>query len=218
MSIYILDENHEECAKMLDDKSLDKMIRDIAHVLCNVHWRTYWHEGIDKYRIKTLPSIKYVINKNIKLWEDWANKSKINYEFLCRLGEQLCIEKNFRHDLKLGFFKKWKIIYWARDNVPDLSECPHNFCKRQCNDILGTMNFESNQFKICHEEYKFNLPLILPKKYWCGDGTKFNTSIIQSYRNYYEAKLKTKYKCRWVEIGCIKCPQWTNREKPEWIF
>lgn len=38
MTIYILSEDPKETAQFLDDKSLDKMIRDISQVLCNVHY------------------------------------------------------------------------------------------------------------------------------------------------------------------------------------
>ncbi len=37
MTIFILDHDPKKIAEMLDDKSLTKMIKDVAQVLCDAH-------------------------------------------------------------------------------------------------------------------------------------------------------------------------------------
>jgi len=233
MTIYILDDNPVECAKMLDDKSLNKMIKDIAQVLCNVHEERlnkafkiineakiaedeelrknmsfYQMEQLIKYD-EDIP-LQYKTNKFLLEWSLWARKCKANYLYLVELGVTLCDEHACR------FYKKEKphkiikyesTIAWAKDNIPDLPSCinKEKCCTPECRKTSCFWDRETRP-----------VPLIMPKKYYSiysKQYTRWNSGkslhdIVSLYRNYYQAKLRQKPAC------FIK---YTNRTKPEWI-
>jgi hypothetical protein len=178
MTIYILDNDPVKCALALDDKSLDKMIRSIAQVLCNVHWLIDSDE--------TEYNREYPYTKNVSWpiewasfadcdckWTHWIAECVANYNYLVTLGISCDWELAHRNNFKLS--KKYHDIFeWARDNTPSLSECA---CKK-----YG---------KMC--ECKVIPPIVMPKKYIkYAYNDDINETCISSYRNYYQSKLTKK--------------------------
>jgi hypothetical protein len=224
MTIYILDEDPKLCVQALDDESLDKMIKDIAQVLCNIHWEIYWHEGKEVYGDRQLPSMKYLLaekSKTIHEWAEWARECKSNYIFLIDLLCSLLSELTYRIYLPLDdkhnnlWWKYGDIARWMRDNMPNLplyKELPSDGSRSQ-------------------------LPLVMPKKY--SEHTPANRrsnklkiqdkfELYHAYRNYYKAKLRqlkftaTKQAARNVvnntgKSNTVTFPRWTKRKKPEWL-
>lgn len=113
MTIYILDNDPVKCAQSLDDKSLNKMIKDIAQVLCNVHRKIEF----DKHYM-------YVTNIPLKptdwdsKWSQWARECRANYLYLVDLLETCLGEYSFRKLPCKFYFKFFNITIWARDNCP----------------------------------------------------------------------------------------------------
>lgn len=144
--IYILSNDHKETASMLDDKSLDKQIRDIAHTLFMVNYlyvcRQEQCDHLKLCQILKETGFKHAKrNKDGYLveskWCQWARECKANYLWLVELGTA-CLDERFdrlgvfeeryEHDtpyihcLKYKELKVEKAIEWARYNVPDLPE------------------------------------------------------------------------------------------------
>jgi hypothetical protein len=89
MTILILDESHEETAKFLDDKSLGKMIKSVAQVLCNAHWQNHLQLRDKELR----PPLQ---REGFSVWTEWASLCIANYRYLVSLGLALCDEWIFR--------------------------------------------------------------------------------------------------------------------------
>lgn len=226
MTIYILDNDPKLCAQYLDDKSLDKMIRDIAQVLCNIHhilinedWGRQLYEDTSFSRLEAHNDVPLKENK-ICLWAEWARKCEANYLYLLRLGQLLCYEFSKRFNFLASYPQKIheseKIIDWASDNVPDL---PNN----------------QNYFNAGADIYLVNgvttpFPLVMPKKY--ADNLtskdleklrytfKLQDDFVCCYRNYYRAKLiKKVYWCMPRTDQALRDHgiKWTIRTKPEWV-
>ncbi len=230
MTIYILSNEHKETARSLDDKSLDKQIKDIAQVLCNVHHMQskYACQACDRgfeYEECTcmvdhgipLPSR---LNKDWKFgeWEHWVHECRANYLWLGELGLELIKEFNIRGQVpSLKGLYIMQAIHWARENVPGLPDKDEFFGDQYAIHTYGKIT---------------SLPLVMPKKYIIGDcyDTKkkeiflLSVNNILSYRNYYQAKSQQQIRrssaldCM-CDTWCKKCKniQWTNRQKPEWI-
>lgn len=216
MTIYILDNDPKKCAEMLDDRSLNCMIRDIAHVLCNVHWILYPENN---------PPLKPKMDCD---FSRWARNCVANYKYLLELGQQCCIELNYRmKGLRENQIKLEKILLWTGNNIPDLQNRDNEL---EC---------ECHQCYECFKTFHQPFPLVMPNKY-IDNGYKYQQDdmidcIIDSYRDCYQAKLtkekrlKLKKKCGhdscWYSNNnqngmCHKQnlePFWTNRNKPEWL-
>lgn len=214
MTIYILDNDPVACAKALDDRSLDSMIKDIAQVLCNVHIFLRIDKAANRKDVQLLDiKMTYSLNKKILLWADWAGEGKANYLCLSTYGERCFIEYFIRFHKS---HKLEKVITWGRDNIPDFSSLFNCTCdgKWVCDD--------------CHFQ-KVSLILIMPKKYFncsCSDvlgcqdfdAMKICGNTIASYRNFYQAKLKQRYTKEVFDLPLyeIDC-WWTKRTKPKWL-
>jgi hypothetical protein len=237
MTIYILSNYHKETAIMLDDRSLEKQIKDIAQVLCNVHWHSEWKEVKDpRYNIPL--SWKEEVIKgsgkrkitSIGQWSLWARECKANYLYLVELG-RACIDEHFKRFAvwKQGYaegvevdaydykeLKEESVIEWARVNVPDLPPISSK---------------ESG--KKFPKEMPTSLPLVMPKKYIPSktDMMRWFPVIINPYRKYYQAKLKQQWK-QWlirdkklisstVDLTTVDLldffPEWTKRTQPSWV-
>lgn len=227
MTIFILSENHQETAQFLDDKSLDKMIRDIAQVLCNVHWLDE-NNDVDTYNYPN--GIKWPVEWASSAdcrcrWTQWARRCKANYLYLVELGLCCCNEQFYRGNRK--FHKFSRAISWARDNVPSLKSCTNKekLCTPECRESSCLWDREHT-----------SVPLIMPIKYmklWYRDSFYHEdddikeNALINSYRAYYQAKIEQRYNKRpclgtphifaTVCIHCIWDSWWTNRQKPEFI-
>lgn len=135
--ICLLDEDAAECAKALDDKSLDKQIDSIAQTLCHVHYIIGFHalRG-NNHSVLLLPEF---YNDE---YTNWARECVANYKKLVDIGLACCDEYNLRYNpgatylfgtieeqkekvvvmqgLTIKKHKHHAVIEWARDNVPDL--------------------------------------------------------------------------------------------------
>ena len=205
MTIYILDQDPKKCAQYLDDRSLDNMIGDIAQVLCNVH-RILNSEECKKHNLPLNPDHRDFILKCQK----WARECEANYLYFVEIGISLIFERNERQDWMGNsrdnfFYKNNKIIEWAGENIPDL---PHSGFYR---DEKGLHSVPDNISTHLHTPF----PLVMPKKYHFYEFGNLKPVIIESYRNYYQAKLKQRMdKMFKDDLHKIK---WTRREKPEWL-
>lgn len=190
--IYILDTNLAKCAQMLDDKSLDKMIKNIAQILCNVHYR----QSVDSETYINIP-LKPGKAEGWEFtckWTKWGSECKANYEYLHKLGWQCLKEKVHR----FGCDREWEnyrnIVLWAQDNVPDLP-----LYKKLLSNSSHTP-----------------FPLVMPKKYQTfyknahEDFPNQNWHIV-AFRDYYKEKLNRYRK------GDLKISTWTRQEIPYFI-
>lgn len=211
--IYILDNDPKLCAEMLDDRSLDSMIKDIAHVLNGVH---YCLRDRDWKLIKA----------SSKPWIYWAIECRANYLYLAKLGIA-CIDERYdrlgifeeresgegpyTHCIEYKKLKQEATIEWAVANVPNLP------------DILWQGDLVAG-----HGIYRElqSLPLVVPKKYIlhdhdeeCYDWTVLRNTlgeadtVVASYRNYYRVKLFQAYRKAAKNIKLF--PKWTNQEVPD---
>jgi hypothetical protein len=145
-------------------------------------------------------------------WSHYVRECRANYLFMVELGIALCDEHAHRF-FKAGkthkIVKFEKIMAWARDQVPDLPDWG-NYKKDGTRISLGKPS---------------PLPLVLPRKYQYKGITKLDA--IESYRNFYQSKIKQKiHKIdHTIGCGCPQCdegfenkkPKWTKRERPLWL-
>ncbi len=226
--IYILDQDPKKCAEMLDDKSLDKMILDIAQVLCNVHHiksSEYCKDGrivsdTEYFSIVSKIPLSYKHDKGkitaLLKWTRWARECKANYLGLVELGDNLLVEHEYRGGAWKGKERNVvKAIFWARDNVPDLPVCG---CKIESNDP------EIQELMGCGFPTPLPFPLVIPKKsyvYKNNRDTRYALALnaidrIESYRDYYKSNI-TAYIRRSSGKSFAEPVIWTNRSKPEWL-
>ena len=207
MTIFILDEDQKKCAKYLDDKSLENMIKDIAHILRNI-WDI--ESPLLKHNFSSIDNL-YHFDK----WSLWGRECKANYLYLVELGNYLIEEylhRFKRHTKKFNKQDKYfRIFIWAINNIPDLPL--HKFEKCILNkDVIVSGGLLGNQHG--------DIPLLMPLKYLStvndSSGRYKETNVIQSYRNYYNEKLKQKllkkHPCDNMNV------LWTKRQKPDWIL
>lgn len=229
MTIFILSEDPAECAKMLDDRSLERMIKSIAQTLLNVHW--YPHRNAVESYID-IPGIYKEVHVE---WTQWARSCSANYRYLVRLGIACCREFHYRNSEKCdeekvyngddncGAWHKMRGVFdWARDNEPDLPEVENTN-----NPHIVRCMFTGTP-----------LPLVMPKKYIyacpCCQRTRIVECVVKSYRNFYLSKIRKLYeKCSncnntCFDENCYTCgmqdiadnlnaPTWTKRERPEFL-
>jgi hypothetical protein len=219
----------------LDDKTLDKQIKAIAQVLCNVHYlrmrmnnETYLF--IEAYKILMLPK------RHHDLFSLWAKECLANYNELANTGLACCNEYVWRFsdfewedrikkDQEGNYLYEYSqivgtnelkehelqpVIKWAMNNVPDL---PRRIAVlglwKAMPDLKDGEVVPFEEPETTEEPTPF--PVVMPKKYFSGmfdyKDEEIKHDVIQSYRNYYRAKLK-KLK---------NAPTWTGRQMPEWL-
>lgn len=229
MTIYILDNDPKKIAEYLDDKSLDKMIKDIAQVLCNVHC-SFIAENNKEYKPDIMQLIDvfklkdYFIKNPLKLydkWTQWARECVANYKYLVNLGYALCDEWQLRCTYKYGESKHHKlrqVLAWALLFEPILP----------AGEMLCTADMpSSNSIDIMTP-----FPLVMPKSYIkeaeVANPEKWGhiDNCMYAYRVYYQANLKKtllkelqKEKKKWTgEKWVGSSIEWTRRFQPEWIM
>jgi len=106
MNIFVLDNDIKKCAQFHNDKHVVKMILETAQLLCSVHW-SLGFEAPYKSTHKNHPCAI------------WARESKSNYEWLCKLGLELCVEFEYRRN-KIHSTKD--VINWCTKNTPKLDD------------------------------------------------------------------------------------------------
>lgn len=102
MNIFYLDEDPKICAEYHNDKHVVKMILETAQLLCGVHWTT-GSEAPYKLSHKNHPC------------SIWVRSSIENYNWLCQLGLDLCLEFTNRYGKK---HKSYDVIVWCCENKP----------------------------------------------------------------------------------------------------
>lgn len=218
--IYLLHNDPVENARMLSDKDLDLQIREIAQCLCNVHHcYAITREMIANIPLKRQKASLRSISSFILV--EYVRTCRANYLKLVEMACECCNE--YVHRFTRDLFKPEKehelqgVVEWCALNVPDLSTefIEENGTKfsRQC--------WNTTPFPVCvppkHIEYLSST---------VREGQDKPVDVVQSYRNYYRAKLfKQLDKCQTIGeysdelIGTS--PQinikWTRREKPEWL-
>lgn len=108
MNIFFLSLIPSTCAQMHVDKHVIKMILETTQLLCSAHYMVK-SEYIPCYKLthKNHPSAI------------WTRKSKGNYEWLCKLGEELCKEYTYRYG---KIHKCQPYIEELSKNIPDLPD------------------------------------------------------------------------------------------------
>lgn len=245
--IFILSNDASDNARSLDDNSLGKMISDIAHVLCNVHHDICTQDleyktkhglsgassAIDKFMI---PLSAYDYDYEDDLWFKWVNQCLANYEALLAHAKACCQEWVYRFsECKLQHCKskdcenlyKHKhqdVIVWCEQNKLDLLDGEIN---QECKAKGYQDSCDYNPCDIHAWDTPTPWPLVMPEKYKVyyeareiikKEEPVFKT--IESYRNYYRAKVKKLSNC-----DCVDCkgmlpkhdPKWTRRETPSFL-
>lgn len=208
----------------LDDATLSRQIKNIAQYLINAHVLILdgqFELTKDNFICNKINSLQ--MGYKPSKYNDWVIECRANYLKLVEMGINCCVEYNMRfNDYKE--WMKWKcededtphctnhhklehVIFWARDNVPDLPQKLTSFVKHEWDGKLPSP-------KPIYQDTLF--PLVMPKKYLTYGPEKLIggprvtamnieiVNVMQSYRNHYRAKLK-------------KDAKFTRREKPEWI-
>jgi hypothetical protein len=106
MNIFILDENIEKNCEYHCDKHVVKMIVEYAQLGCSAH---HIHGEVEP------PYKKTHVNHPCSVW---ARESMGNYEYLVKLGKQLCKEYTTRYSKK---HKTEAVFEWLESNKPNLS-------------------------------------------------------------------------------------------------
>ena len=104
MNIFILDKDPKICAQYHNDKHVVKMILETAQLLCTAHWET-GTEAPYKSTHKNHPCAV------------WVRECVENYNWLCDLGVELCIEYTYRYSKR---HKSQDIIEWCKNNIPNI--------------------------------------------------------------------------------------------------
>lgn len=87
MNIFILDLNIEKCAKYHCDKHVIKMPLEAAQMLCTAH-----------FALNTNCDVPYKPTHINNPCSIWARRTKSNYEWLAKLGIELCFEYTHRYN------------------------------------------------------------------------------------------------------------------------
>ena len=87
MNIFYLHKHQEICARMHANKHVVKMILETAQLLCNAHHLYPLHNFVPKYKPTHL---KHPCTL-------WVVASIYHYEWLLKLGLELCKEYSFRY-------------------------------------------------------------------------------------------------------------------------
>lgn len=106
MNIFVLDTDTNLAAKYHCDKHVVKMILETAQLLCTAH-----HLNGSK-NPDNIPYRKTHFNHPCAVW---CRESLLNYNWLCDLGMELCIEYSNRYN---KIHKTQAVIKWCIDNKP----------------------------------------------------------------------------------------------------
>jgi hypothetical protein len=240
MIIYYLHDNPAINAQMLDDKSLDKQIKAVAQVLCNVHLYTASDDLY--YGARDNVPLELDINDKIMEYTEWARTCLANYKQLVEMGLACCYEYQNRfncdafliegadcehednecENLEFKCHKLQSVIEWAQSNQPDLparktKEYSIGFYRVRDHTPIRSTPFPL----VMPEKYKINRVIMMGM-----NPPDFETKhIIESYRNYYRAKYEKSLKGS-QSVSMSGVPyysegksnfKWSRREKPEFL-
>jgi hypothetical protein len=219
----------------LDDATLSRQIKNIAQVLCGAHYNLCKIDNCNHHHLDF--SIHDLQIQNI--FTEWASTCRANYLKLVEMGMDCCFEYLFRKTWSINFEEAQKnkhklqsVIEWAKLNVPDLPKINTKVLIAEKSKVIPRYEIR---------EFCTHYPLAIPKKYYisslpgCEKHIQRDRCVIESYRNYYSARLKKRIKCKECagtgisltdEFPCNNCNaegyhqknlNWTRRKKPEWI-
>jgi len=100
------------CAEMHCDKHVIKLILETAQMLCVV-----WHVSDPEHKIYDPPYKKTHLNHPCT---KWARTSIDNYEWLCKLGKELCKEYTYRYGKVHKCEQYINIMAELNPNLPSL--------------------------------------------------------------------------------------------------
>jgi hypothetical protein len=190
MTIYILDQDFQESAQMLDDFNLQEVIKEIASILCNVN--PYFKLSTTWPRVPDKPPEEY------NEWEKWASQSRDNYTTLLEYGNELLTEHRYR------FYQP------CRCNMECNYDKPYGqYDIEECIDHLPDLPKVNSDIP-WHE----TIPIVLSEGYGIFQFKLTSTSvgyfeIIESYKNdYFRIINKENEK---ISESIYK---WTKRERP----
>jgi hypothetical protein len=192
MNIFILDEDLETSAQMLDDWHLEKAIKDISVTLCNVHptlkYSTKWMKIPDK-------SID-----DYNEWEKWAHQSIDNCKFLFDYARDLIGEHSYRFYIPCKCFME--CAYLKPDGYWELEECE---------DHLPDFPYEAEEM-----DWIRTVPIISPDEHIIYQTKSFSDAsaiphVIDSYKNYYYFIVDQKL------LENVSKISWTKRMSPAFI-
>ncbi len=141
MNIFVLDSNPKYAAEMHNNKHVVKMILETAQILST----SLRMNGIDAPYKSTHQKHPCVI---------WANSSRDNFRWLCKLGIYLCAEYRFRYGREHA---AQEVIEFAAQNIP-------KFSKIKLTPFAQAMP----------EEYKNQDAVIAYRNYYIGEKLKFS--------------------------------------------
>lgn len=108
MNIFFLSIIPKICAQMHVDKHVVKMILETTQLLCSAH-----------YMFPTDFKPCYKLTHKNHPSAIWVRTSKPNYEWLCMLGKELCIEYTYRYG---KVHKCEPYLYDLSNNIPNLPD------------------------------------------------------------------------------------------------
>lgn len=128
MNIFVLDKCSRTNVRMYCDQHIVKMIIETAQLLCSVH-----------HVLHVNSDIPYKLSHKNHPCALWARQSLDNYNWLVRLGQEMCAEYHVRYNKT---HKSASVIDWAYHNVPMLDSTgltPFPQCmpsEYQCSDPI----------------------------------------------------------------------------------
>lgn len=129
MNIFFLHFNPQICAKMHVDKHVIKLILESAQMLC-----TTWHVIDPEHKLYTPP---YKIAHKNHPCTIWVRSSVDNYNWLCNLGIELCLEYTYRYG---KIHKSESIIRELAKLTPPLPEIGFTTPAQAMPDIYKEIN------------------------------------------------------------------------------
>jgi hypothetical protein len=196
----------------LDDKTLDKQIKNIAQALCNAQWMIRPYAEAITIPLALKPCKLVFIN--------WAAKCRANYLTLVQMGIDACEEYTYRFSER-GYDSKWKDAGWLDFSIPFYKKLKHHKLKL----AMEWAHTNIPELPLLKTEEDFNMGFPLPPKKYVrqvGDEAGWFPEIISSYRLYYRSKIYKKIH----GIDCVNLPiidtdpnypKWTRREMPEYL-
>jgi hypothetical protein len=198
MTIYILDNDAKKIAESLDDRSLEKMTRDIAYVLCAVHWE----ENKDLFNEEI---ISFLGTQKILGWTPWVLECMENYLYFLSLFD-CCLNELYIRNLR-GVL---------RTSLGDI-----HFI------LFVAVGCRGDSFLPNNGGVQTPFPLVMPESHKItAFEDDYNFCVVMSYRNHYQIKLKRRIEAHkeannasfmLVKGKSFEEVNWTNRKAPEWL-
>ena len=161
MNIFYLSDDPRKCAEYHCDKHVVKMIVETAQLLSSAHHLS----GTESEKL-------YKLTHSNHPCAIWTRQSVQNYEWLVRLGLELCKEYTRRYKRR---HKTQDVIEWCHKHTPEL---PH----------IGF----SCPPQAMPEEYRGKDCIVAYKKYYVGEKSRFAVWKYSRVPRWYISKTKRK--------------------------